>query len=46
MTIKSNESLSWFAKLFGNKEDEVNYETDTADVVNVLNAILESKDED
>ena len=46
MTIKSNESLSWFAKLFGNKEDEVNYETDTADVVNVLNAILESKEID
>lgn len=44
MTITSNESLSWFAKLFGNNEETVNYETDTADVVNVLNAILESEE--
>jgi len=42
--ITSEETLSWFAKLQGKKEKKVNYETDTADVVNVLNAILESKD--
>jgi len=44
ITIRTNESLSWFAKLFGKEQKEVSYETDTADVVNVLNAILESEE--
>ena len=43
VTITTNESLSWFAKLFGKKNEKVDYNTDTADVVNVLNAILESE---
>ncbi|MBQ7104804.1 MAG: hypothetical protein IJN90_03005 [Bacilli bacterium] len=42
VTIKTEESLSWFAKLLG-KTDKMDYETDTADVVNILNAILESE---
>ena len=44
VTISTNESLSWFAKLLGKKEKTFDYETETADVVNVLNAILESED--
>ena len=43
VTIRTNESLSWFAKLLGKKEKTIDYETETADVVNVLNAILESE---
>jgi len=43
VTIKTNETLSWFAKLFGKKDNKIDYDTDTADVVNVLNAILESE---
>lgn len=44
VTITSNESLSWFAKLFGKKDKTINYETDTAEVVNVLSAIIESEE--
>lgn len=42
ITIRTEESLSWFAKLLG-KNETVNYETDTADIENVLDAILESE---
>lgn len=41
--ITTEESLSWFAGLLG-KNDTVDYETDTADVVNILNAILETEE--
>ena len=44
VTITANENLSWFAKIFGKKQKTINYETDTKEAVNVLNAILESRD--
>lgn len=44
VTITANENLSWFAKIFGKKQKTINYETDTKEAVNVLNAILESGD--
>ena len=44
VTISTNESLSWFAKLLGKKEKTFDYETESAEIVNVLNAILESED--
>lgn len=43
VTITTEESLSWFARLLG-KDETIDYETDTADVVNVLNAILETEE--
>ena len=43
VTIKTSESLSWFAKLFGKKDKTTSYEMENIDVVNVLNAILESE---
>lgn len=49
VTITTKEGLGFFQKLFGQKEQVgssgkvVNYETDTADVVNQLTAILETK---
>ena len=44
VTITTNESLSWFAKLFGKKDNNINYETENVEVVNILNGILESED--
>ncbi len=50
VTVTTQESLGFFQKMFGVKEQvsedgktKVNYETDTADVVNTLTAILETK---
>ncbi len=44
VTVTVRESYSWFSRLFGlKKNNKVNYETDSAEVVNRLSAILESK---
>lgn len=42
ITITAKESLGLLSNLFGNN-DKVNYETDSAEVVNTLSAILEDK---
>ena len=44
VTITARESYSWFSKLLGRGNDEVNYKTDSMDIVNRLSAILESKE--
>ena len=45
ITVTAREPYTWLSKLFGNRQ-EVNYETDSAQVVNTLSAILEEKYEE
>lgn len=42
ITITAKEPYKWLSKVFG-KNNEVNYETDSAQIVNTLSAILENK---
>lgn len=43
VTVTARESYGWLSKVFGTGTDDYNYETDSAQIVNTLSAILEDK---
>ncbi len=43
VTVTARESYGWLSKVFGSGAGDYNYETDSAQIVNTLSAILEDK---